>query len=305
MNKQNFEVQDRFPLSTQALTFMQDMIMATAQLALIGGERYILSGCIKTGNSVTDGIIVLDGEILPFRGGVAVETITVVEESMQISANGLTFPNARVRRYAQFATGEGLNYYPWSDFQRLSTNKQLEEAKATIRYVDDEIARLQAGSIPTGVIVMWSGSVTDIPKGWLLCNGSPIGNTGTYTPNLSGRFIVGYSSEERLGYTSLKESSRNADQYMMTLKKEHMPAHNHGMPESSFEVAQGEYGLIRKSRPGEKVTIGKADPDNAGSEPDVTVPPRSVALKTEGEGKSFDIRPPYYVLAFIIKIDVK
>lgn len=40
-------------------------------------------------------------------------------------------------------------------------------------------------TIPTGVIVMWSGSVASIPSGWLLCNGS------SGTPDLRDRFIVG------------------------------------------------------------------------------------------------------------------
>jgi hypothetical protein len=39
--------------------------------------------------------------------------------------------------------------------------------------------------IPTGVILMWSGSIASIPTGWFLCDG----NNGT--PNLLNRFIVG------------------------------------------------------------------------------------------------------------------
>ena len=39
--------------------------------------------------------------------------------------------------------------------------------------------------IPTGVIVMWSGSIVSIPAGWALCDG----NNGT--PNLVDRFVLG------------------------------------------------------------------------------------------------------------------
>jgi len=39
--------------------------------------------------------------------------------------------------------------------------------------------------IPTGVIVMWSGSIASIPSGWALCNGA------NGTPDLRSRFIVG------------------------------------------------------------------------------------------------------------------
>jgi len=42
--------------------------------------------------------------------------------------------------------------------------------------------------IPSGVIVMWSGSVASIPAGWFLCNG------GNSTPDLRDRFVVGAGS---------------------------------------------------------------------------------------------------------------
>jgi len=39
--------------------------------------------------------------------------------------------------------------------------------------------------LPTGMIVMWSGSVVSIPAGWFLCNGA------NGTPDLRGQFIIG------------------------------------------------------------------------------------------------------------------
>lgn len=303
MNKQNFEARDRFPLSTQALSFMQDMIMATAQLALIGGDNYILSGCTTTGDNVSDGVIVINGEVMPFKGGAKVNTITIVEESVQVSANGLTFENARVKRYAKFASGTGANYYPWSIFQPLPTNEQLEKAKATVEYVDQEIAKIQAGNIPTGVIVMWGGREADIPTGWCLCDGRTLSD-GTRVPDLRGRFIVGYNSTRDSGYSSIGAGTKKTEQYKITLTKKEMPAHNHGMPEESKTVAAGEWGIIRRSKVGENLTSGGFNKDGAGSEPDLSNSPKSVAIPMEGEGKPFDIRPPYYVLAFIIKVNV-
>ena len=45
-----------------------------------------------------------------------------------------------------------------------------------------------ANGVPTGAIMMWSGSIATIPSGWLLCNGS------SGTPDLRDRFIVGAGS---------------------------------------------------------------------------------------------------------------
>ena len=39
--------------------------------------------------------------------------------------------------------------------------------------------------IPTGIIVLWFGSIGSIPSGWTLCDG----NNGT--PNLKNKFVVG------------------------------------------------------------------------------------------------------------------
>lgn len=50
-------------------------------------------------------------------------------------------------------------------------------------------------SIPSGVIVMWSGSIASIPSGWLLCNGS------SGTPDLRDRFIVGAGSSYAVAAT--------------------------------------------------------------------------------------------------------
>jgi microcystin-dependent protein len=41
------------------------------------------------------------------------------------------------------------------------------------------------GSIPTGIIVMWSGLLSAIPSGWLLCDGT------SGTPDLRDRFVKG------------------------------------------------------------------------------------------------------------------
>jgi hypothetical protein len=45
-----------------------------------------------------------------------------------------------------------------------------------------------AGLVPSGCILMWSGSIASIPSGWLLCDGA------SGTPDLRNRFVVGAGS---------------------------------------------------------------------------------------------------------------
>ena len=49
---------------------------------------------------------------------------------------------------------------------------------------------LGADGIPSGFIGLWSGAADAIPSGWYLCNGS------NGTPDLRGRFVVGYSNTD-------------------------------------------------------------------------------------------------------------
>ncbi len=55
------------------------------------------------------------------------------------------------------------------------------------------VSALVASGVPSGAIIMWSGSLTGIPAGWVLCDG-----TGG-TPNLIDRFIFGVSIGEEPG----------------------------------------------------------------------------------------------------------
>jgi hypothetical protein len=50
------------------------------------------------------------------------------------------------------------------------------------------VAAAVAGAIPSGGIIIWSGSVASVPSGWYLCNGS------NGTPDLRDRFVVGAGS---------------------------------------------------------------------------------------------------------------
>lgn len=71
----------------------------------------------------------------------------------------------------------------------------------------------KTGSIPKGIICMWSGLLEDIPSGWHLCDG----NDGT--PDLRNRFIVGTGSKYGVGDTGGNDS--------VTLTEDQMPSHSH------------------------------------------------------------------------------
>jgi microcystin-dependent protein len=79
-------------------------------------------------------------------------------------------------------------------------------------------------AIPSGVILLWSGSVATIPSGWALCNGS------NGTPDLRNRFVVGAGSTYSVGDTGGSATS--------TLTTNELPAHTHSLSASGTTSGQ-------------------------------------------------------------------
>ena len=71
--------------------------------------------------------------------------------------------------------------------------------------------------IPSGVIVMWSGAVSAIPSGWVICDGN------NSTPNLTGRFIVHADADSAGTYAPGDTGGSNST----TLATGNLPAHTH------------------------------------------------------------------------------
>lgn len=72
---------------------------------------------------------------------------------------------------------------PKQDIQLISSTDTQEEVD-----LKESLEGLGGSEIPTGVIVMWSGTLATIPSGWALCDG----NNGT--PNLIDRFVQGVAT---------------------------------------------------------------------------------------------------------------
>lgn len=108
-----------YPLSTQSLDLIQQQVMLLQHLAKIGGERYILKESTKD----TEGIVVIDGEVLPLSGA-RQSGIRVYEEIENITADGDVYAGARVRRSARYEGNyvSGVpDFYNSSGFQTLPT----------------------------------------------------------------------------------------------------------------------------------------------------------------------------------------
>jgi len=81
------------------------------------------------------------------------------------------------------------------------------------------------GLVPSGGIIIWSGSAGAIPTGWLLCNGA------SGTPDLRDRFVVGAGSTYAVNATGGAAT--------VTLATINLPAHTHGVSITSGGESQG------------------------------------------------------------------
>ena len=89
---------------------------------------------------------------------------------------------------------------------------------------------------PKGVIVIWSGSIENIPEGWTLCNGE------NETPDLRGRFVLGVNpnTKKNSNFTVSEITTvGGAETHKLTI--EEMPRHNH--PSYTNESAGGGDGF--------------------------------------------------------------
>lgn len=155
-------------------------------------------------------------------------------------------------------------------------------------------------SVPAGVIVMWSGATNAIPAGWALCDGQ------NNTPNLQGRFVVGYDGN---GNYDVGDTGGSDQQ---TLTTSHLPAHNHTIrgTDTNDNVsggwvaanAGGSYlspsNNFTYSQPRPKVDLAQN-----GASRNTDTPSRDVYItESSGSGSGFDNRPAYYALAYIMKL---
>ena len=162
------------------------------------------------------------------------------------------------------------------------------------------------GGMPSGGIIMWSGSASDVPDGWALCDG----NNGT--PNLTGRFIIGAGGTYSIGETGGSSSgvtgaasgntgAASGNTGATTISTSTMPSHGHNLSTSIYAVSSGG---IRTSpfEKGSSVPSAKAisaSSTGSGSSHTHTLNSHTHTLNSHTHTVGM---PPYYALCYIMKI---
>jgi microcystin-dependent protein len=223
----------------------------------------------------------------------------VVESFSQAGVGiGVPAPDASAALHVQPPTNNKGMLIP-----RLTTNERnliAAPAEGLLVY-DTDVNSLfhfngtwQQVGVPAGAIMMWSGTVP--PAGWALCNGSG------GTPDLRERFIVGAGGENTTqpvagtGYNV----GDNAGQNLVTLTANEMPSHTHVINSDGAHTHSYQAPLVSGSHPGGSNGFDRPN----GLDPGVTGSSgfHSHTMNSAGGNQAHENRPPYYALAFIIKL---
>jgi microcystin-dependent protein len=242
-----------------------------------------------------------------------------IETTIAVSPKAVKGPALKV---TQYGTGNGdsvalFNAGTEGDSMEIDYKGDINMYKDVDITGTLDVSGVTNAFVPRGIIVMWSGSNDNIPSGWVLCNGI------NGTPDLMNRFIIGSGST----YTTTDTGGDSS----VTLTTSNLPAHSHsgstsnnGSHSHSGTTANNgshSHGIvIRKSGAGGASDAYRnpiwASQDLASSDAYTkTGGSHSHTFNTTnggshthtfntnntGSGTAFNILPPYYALAYIMK----
>ena len=168
-----------------------------------------------------------------------------------------------------------------------------------------------------GTVKMWSGQVVKISSDYRLCDGSLLsvkeypelfenlgvtfGGDGVSSfalPDIRGRFVVGYDVS-KTDYNGISKDKIGGSE-KVTLTEAQLPKHDHTNNSTFSKLSAKASDIDEQSSP------GSIDPNNAGREYNVGSMSEQrwneATIQTVGNGEAHENRPPYFVLAYIIKV---
>jgi len=140
-----------------------------------------------------------------------------------------------------------------------------------------------APTLPTGVILIWSGSTGSIPSGYVICDGS------NGTPDLRNSFVLGAGNSYTVGQTGGSADAIVVSHTHTATSTVTDPGHFHNLT-GSLQVL-GTAGSVNTF-----VQIASTNTSTATT--GITVATSNTTTGTSGTNANL---PPYYALAYIMK----
>lgn len=248
--------------------------------------------------------------------------ITVVDAQGNLEIMGVTSRNVDT-----FTVNRAQENTPARAFPEGSV-VELRLTAGSIEEIASQLTTdiLAATQLPRGIITMWSGATNAVPSGWALCDG----NNGT--PNLKDRFIVGAGQSYGVGNTGgnwtqtpsvwTNAAGTGIQVAGTAINTSQMPWHTHS-------GSVGSDASIRVQSSIQSSSAGEWLADDSFGSPGWSPSPirkplkefsASLSINGTGDGQphyhgvtdnghvhtaaasAIDVRPPYYALAYIMKL---
>jgi microcystin-dependent protein len=297
MNNANFTNTGQLSFTQDVLDFLQSAYSgAIAGICAAIGSNVIISGCTVNNGTRAAGIILLNGEILPFAGGndlANFDVQDVVGQRAYYDGSNKDFSHTRTAVMTAAATATSVPVSQFVTIKNLSAfanfpvptddgTKAGSDTFPTSKALLAALASLPAvAGVPAGAITLWSGAVSAIPAGWALCNGA------NGTPDLRDRFVVGAGNNYAVGAVGGEATH--------TLSAAEMPLHDHVMHGKG--VITGRTGSHYLSLATNNYAGGGSDMLGQSASPD-----SNLRTGDAGSGQAHNNLPPYYALAYIMKL---
>jgi len=223
--------------------------------------------------------------------------------------------DARVNLGANNASNLNTGTIPVARIQQATTSQrgavQLNDAtnstSTTTAATANAIRKAIQEGIPSGCIMMWSGSIGSVPSGFQVCDGT------NGTPDLRDRFIVGAGGNYSVNATGGANS--------VTLTTSQIPSHNHSTNSAGDHTHSGTassagahiHSITTVFSTGSTAGVfvqtgstGTSDTRSAGAHTHTlsinSGGAHTHSITNTGGGQSHENRPPYYALAYIMKL---
>ena len=138
---------------------------------------------------------------------------------------------------------------------------------------------------PSEMIILWHGTIANIPTGWLICDGN------NSTPNLLTRFVQGVATAATDPGATGGATSKSHAAHTHTMPSHYhtMPSHSHTVDRQTLRIADAALEYLAKDGPTSSDDPGDTNSKDPGDTNSTTVTAHS------------DIRPLFYDVAFLMK----
>jgi microcystin-dependent protein len=141
----------------------------------------------------------------------------------------------------------------------------------------------------TGMIMLWSGATNAVPAGWSLCDG-----TGS-TPDLRDRFVVGAGNSYDVNATGGSKDAI-AVSHTHTGSTNATGNHSHTIPHHLVQAVGGTGDIDRDNEYQQWKALSGQKTNTTGNHS------HTVSINSAGSSGANANLPPYYALAYIMKV---